>query len=97
MKRIMLEKNIKVSKTDKESGYYHRDNKEKGFMYLDHRTVDDKCNIIVDAYITKGNVHDAVPFIDRAEYIKFKFGFDIKKYAVDFKMVFKTQKKNNIK
>ena len=27
-------------------------------MYLDHRTVDSKCNIIVDCYITKGNVHD---------------------------------------
>lgn len=52
-------------------------------MYLDHRTVDDKCNIIVDSYITKGNVHDSVPFIDRAEYIKHKFGFDIKKYGVD--------------
>ena len=77
------EKHIKVSKTDKESGYYHRDNKEKGFMYLDHRTVDHKCNIIVDAYITKGNVHDSSPFIDRAEYIKKKFKFDIKKYGVD--------------
>ena len=76
-------KHIKVSKTDKESGYYHRDNKEKGFMYLDHRTVDDKCNIIVDAYITKGNVHDSGPFIDRTEYIQRKFGFNIKKYAVD--------------
>ena len=77
------EKHIKISTTDKESGYYHRDNKEKGFMYLDHRTVDDKCNIIVDAYVTKGNVHDSVPFIDRAEYIKSKFGFEIKKYGVD--------------
>ena len=77
------EKKVKISETDKESGYYHRDNKEKGFMYLDHRTVDDKCNIIVDAYITKGNVHDSIPFINRAEYIKYKFRFDIKKYAVD--------------
>ena len=77
------EKHIKVSKTDKESGYYHRDNKEKGFMYLDHRTVDDKCNIIVDCYITKGNVHDSEPFIGRCEYIKRIFEFDIKKYAVD--------------
>ena len=64
------EKHIKISTTDKESGYYHRDNKEKGFMYLDYRTVDDKCNIIVDCYITKGNVHDSEPFIKRAEYIK---------------------------
>lgn len=77
------EKHIKVSKTDKESGYYHRDNKEQGFMYLDHRTVEDKCNIIVDCYITKGNVHDSSPFIDRAEYIKNTFNFDIKKYGVD--------------
>ena len=52
-------------------------------MYLDHRTVDDKCNIIVDAYVTKGNVHDSGPFINRTEYIKNKFGFDIKKYTVD--------------
>ena len=77
------EKHIKVSTTDKESGYYHRDNKEKGFMYLDHRTVDDKCNIIVDCYITKGNVHDSEPFIKRAEYIRNTFNFTIKKYAVD--------------
>ena len=77
------EKHIKVSTTDKESGYYHRDNKEKGFMYLDHRTVDDKCNIIVDCYITKGNVHDSEPFIKRCEYIKDTFGFNIKKYGVD--------------
>ena len=77
------EKHIKVSTTDKESGYYHRDNKEKGFMYLDHRTVDDKCNIIVDCYITKGNVHDSEPFIKRCEYIKETFGFNIKKYGVD--------------
>ena len=77
------EKKIKVSKTDKESGYYHRDNKEKGFMYLDHRTVDHKCNIIVDCYVTKGNVHDSGPYISRMEYIKNTFGFDIKKCAVD--------------
>ena len=82
-KEEIEEKHIKVSKTDKESGYYHRDNKEKGFMYLDHRTVDDKCNIIVDAYITKGNVHDSEPFIERAEYIKRTFGFEIKRYGVD--------------
>ena len=82
-KEEIEEKHVKVSKTDPESGYYHRDNKEKGFMYLDHRTVDDKCNIIVDAYITKGNVHDSEPFIERAEYIKRTFGFEIQRYGVD--------------
>ena len=77
------EKEIKVSNTDAESGYYHRDNKEKGFMYLDHRTVDSKCNIIVDCHITKGNVHDSKPYIERMEYIKKKFGFKIKEVGVD--------------
>ena len=77
------EKKVKVSDTDNESGYYHRDNKEKGFMYLDHRTVDSKCNIIVDCHITKGNVHDSKPYIERMEYIKKKFGFKIKEVGVD--------------
>ena len=77
------EKKVKVSDTDSESGYYHRDNKEKGFMYLDHRTVDSKCNIIVDCHITKGNVHDSKPYIERMEYIKNKFGFNIKQAGVD--------------
>ena len=77
------EKDIKVSNTDKESGYYHRDNKEKGFMYLDHRTVDSKCNIIVDCHITKGNVHDSLPYINRLEYIKNKYGFKIKEVGID--------------
>ncbi len=76
-------KTIKVSTTDSESGYYHRDNKEKGFMYLDHRTVDDKANIIVDAFVTEGNVHDSKPYIGRMEYIKDTFNFKIEKCAVD--------------
>lgn len=77
------EKKIKVSDTDSESGYYHRDNKEKGFMYLDHRTVDSKCNIIVDCHVTKGNVHDSKPFIERAEYIKNKYKFKPKEWGLD--------------
>ena len=77
------EKQVKISNTDGESGYYHRDNKEKGFMYLDHRTVDSKCNIIVDSYVTKGNVHDSTPYVSRLEYIKEKFGFHIKEVGID--------------
>lgn len=76
-------KNIKQSTTDKESGYYHRDNKEKGFMYLDHRTTDGKNNIIVDCCVTKGNVHDSKPYIDRIEHIKNTFHFNIKRVALD--------------
>lgn len=82
-KEEIEEKKVKVSDTDSESGYYHRDNKEKGFMYLDHRTVDSKCNIIVDCHITKGNVHDSQPYIERMKYIQKKFGFKIKEAGID--------------
>lgn len=77
------EKHIKASTTDKESGYYHRDNKEKGFMYLDHRTVDHKCNIIMDAHMTEGNVHDSKPYNSRLDYIETRFNVKVKKVALD--------------
>ena len=77
------EKHIKVSKTDPESGYYHRDNKEKGFMYLEHRTVNGKCNIITDAYVTKGNIHDSVVCTKRLKYQEEKLKLDIKKVGLD--------------
>lgn len=60
-------KNTKVSKTDPESGFMHRDNKPKGFFWLDHRTVDGKHGIITDTHTTPGNVNDAQPYIARLE------------------------------
>ncbi|RLC47835.1 MAG: IS5/IS1182 family transposase, partial [Candidatus Cloacimonadota bacterium] len=69
-------KNIKVSKTDPGSGYLYRDNKEESFAYLDHRTVDSKYNIITDVHVTKGNIHDSIPYIDRLDYQIDKFGFN---------------------
>lgn len=76
-------KNIKVSTTDPESGYYHRDHKEQGFMYLDHRTTDGKLNIILDAHVTPGNVHDSKPFVARAKYITEKTGIKPTCFALD--------------
>ena len=66
-------KNIKVSTTDPESGFMHRDQKPQGFFYLDHRTVDGKHNIIVDTHITAGNVHDSQPYIARLDSVLNKF------------------------
>lgn len=78
-----VKKEIKQSKTDPESGYYHRDNKEKGFMYLDNRTVDGKYNLIVDCYIRPGNVHDSKSYVERMEYIQNKYGFGVNSVALD--------------
>jgi transposase len=73
---VIVEKEIKVSTTDPDSGYMVRDGKPEGFFYLDHRTVDHKYNIITDVYITPGNVHDSVPYLKRLEHQIKKFGFE---------------------
>lgn len=76
-------KEKKISTTDPESAYMVRDNKPKGFFYLDHRTVDSKVNIITDVHITPGNVHDSTPYLERLDIQKKKFGFDIKNVGLD--------------
>ncbi|CAI2017772.1 Transposase domain (DUF772) [Serratia fonticola] len=76
-------KNTKVSITDPESGFMHRDNKPKGFFYLDHRTVDGKHGIIMDTHVTPGNVHDSQPFIGRLARQVERFNLDTVAVGVD--------------
>lgn len=74
---------IKQSTTDPDSGYMVRDGKPKGFFYLDHRTVDGKCNIITDVHVTSGNVHDSIPYLSRLDRQKNRFGFDVQSVGLD--------------
>ncbi|WP_261393425.1 IS1182 family transposase, partial [Serratia fonticola] len=76
-------KDTKVSTTDPESGFMHRDNKPKGFFYLDHRTVDGKHGIIMDTHVTPGNVHDSQPFIGRLKRQVERFGLEPVAVGVD--------------
>lgn len=66
--KIMV-KNKKISKTDPDSGFMHRDRKPTGFYYLAHMTVDGANNIILNAHLTPGNVHDSKPYIDNLNHI----------------------------
>jgi IS5 family transposase len=75
--------NTKVSTTDPESGFMHREGKPKGFFYLDHRTVDGKHGIIMDTCVTPGNVHDSQPFIGRLKHQVARFGLDTVAVGVD--------------
>ena len=68
-------KDTKVSTTDPDAGFMHRDEKPKGFFYLDHRTVDSKHNFILDTYVTPGNVNDAQPYIQRLDHVCNQFDF----------------------
>ena len=61
----------------------HREGKPKGFYYLDHRTVDSKCNIITDVYVTPGNVNDTQPYTERIFTQIEKFGFKVETVSAD--------------
>jgi len=74
---------IKVSRTDPDSGYMVRDGKPKGFFYLDHRTVDGRHAIITDTHVTPANVHDSVPYLGRLDRQRERFGFSIRAVGVD--------------
>jgi transposase len=76
-------KEIKVSTTDPDSGYLVREGKPKGFFYLDHRTVDGKCAIITDTFVTPGNTHDSQPYLDRLDRQRNRFGFKTQAVGLD--------------
>ena len=76
-------KEIKVSRTDADSGYMVRDGKPKGFFYLDHRTVDGRHAIITDTHVTPANVHDSVPYLGRLDRQRERFQFSIRAVGVD--------------
>lgn len=76
-------KETKVSTTDPDSGYMVRDGKPKGFFYLDHRTVDAKHSLITDVHVTPGNVHDSVPYLERLDRQRDRFGFAVEAVGLD--------------
>jgi transposase len=76
-------KEIKVSRTDPESGYMVREDKPKGFFYLDHRTVDAKHAIITDTYVTPASVHDSMPYLGRLDRQRTHFGFPVSAVGLD--------------
>jgi transposase len=76
-------KEIKLSRTDQDSGYMVREGKPKGFFYLDHRTVDGRHAIVTDTYATPATVHDAVPYLRRLDRQRERFGFRIRAVGVD--------------
>ena len=70
-----------VSATDPEAGKLNRPGKPEGMHYLDHQSIDAKNGIIVDAFVTPGNVADCVPYLDRIEHMEKLI--DIEAVAVD--------------
>ena len=76
-------KETKISRTDPDAGYMVRDGKPKGFFYLDHRTVDGRAAIITDTHVTPANVHDSIPYLERLDRQRARFGFDVRAVGLD--------------
>lgn len=77
------QKEIKESKTDPDSGFMTREGKPRGFYYLDHRTTDDKHNLITDVHITPASVYDSLVYMERLDYQVDKFGFKVSAVGLD--------------
>lgn len=76
-------KETRVSTTDPESGFMTREGKSEGFFYLDNRSVDGRHAIITDSYVTPGNVHDSIPYLDRLDDQRERFGFEVEAVGLD--------------
>lgn len=76
-------KQTRISTTDPQSGYMMREGKPEGFFYLDHRTVDEKHNLITDVHVTAGNVHDSIPYLERLDRQRKRFGFEVESVGLD--------------
>ena len=75
-------KHIKVSKTDPESGCFHKGEKEKCFAYS-HQTFCDKNGFVLLSYTVAGNVHDSVSFFPAYHVLHETYRGQIKNLCLD--------------
>ncbi len=76
-------KEVRISRTDPDSGFMVRDDKPTGFFYLDHRTVDAKYAIITDTHVMPASVHDSQPYLGRLDRQRERFGFGVQTVGLD--------------
>lgn len=75
-------KHIKISKTDPESGNYHKGEKEKCFAYS-LQTFCDKHGFVLTTTVVPGNVHDSVSFFPAFHALDTTFRNQIKNIVLD--------------
>ena len=72
----------KINKTDPESGYYCKGEKERVFAYSAHVAVDNK-GFVLDVHVTPGNVHDSQAFYPLYDSLMNKFDEKIQAVVMD--------------
>lgn len=66
---------IQQSRIDPDSGQLHKEGKPDGFHYSEHRTVDSRCNVIVNVCVTTANVNDVDPIPEILRDIQKRLGY----------------------
>ena len=79
---VKKKKHIKVSKTDPESGNYHKGEHEKCFAYS-HQAFSDKNGYVVGCSTNAGNMHDSVAFDEAYDELIEEHGEKIKNVCLD--------------
>lgn len=82
LKKDVETKHIKESKTDPESGCFHKGEKEKCFAYS-HQTFCDKNGFVVLSLCVPGNVHDSVSFFPAYHLLNETYKDQIKNLSLD--------------
>lgn len=82
LKKDVKTKHIKVSKTDPESGCFHKGEKEKCFAYS-HQTFCDKNGFVIYTLCVAGNVHDSVSFFPAYQVLSERYKGKIKNVCLD--------------
>lgn len=82
LKKDLVSKHIKVSKTDRESGCFHKGEKEKCFAYS-HQTFCDKNGFVVLSHCAAGNVHDSVSFFPAYQLLSEEYKDKIKNICLE--------------
>ncbi|MDF9867857.1 transposase, partial [Bacilli bacterium PM5-3] len=75
-------KNIKVSKSDPESGCFHKGEKEKCFAYS-HQTFCDRNGFVISTTLVAGNIHDSTSFFEAYNVLNKKYRNKIKNISLD--------------
>ena len=74
---------VRVSKTDPESGFMNRPGKPQGFHWLSHQTCDAEYGLITDVFVAPGNENDAPAASRRIRHQINAFGFEPEAVCAD--------------
>ena len=79
---VKKKKNIKSSKTDPESGYYHKGEHDKCFAYT-HQAFSDENGFVLVCSTNAGNMHDSVAFDEVYEELMYNYKDEIDNVCLD--------------